>query len=235
MLSIDLLYRRVQNLISKELGTGYMTPVTFNENIEQATVELVNKYAEILQSSTRTTEAILPFLKRSVLTVDATGKMLYPDDYVHYLAIRAFDPDELEAAVELCEETDTPVDYNKIAEIKVKLIDNDKLGDRLSSKVLRPDKYHPIASFYDFGAKIYPPDVGSVVFEYLREPVTAHWGYLVNTTTLLEEYDSATSTDSEFRWQMQNEVIMTVCKYFGVSVREQDLVADAQDLKDDQK
>lgn len=234
-ISVDRIYQRLQQLVQKELSSGYISPPQFDSFANQAVVELVNKYAEVLQSETRVTERVLPLLKRSVLSVDDTGKMLYPTDFVHYLAVRAFDPDELKAANDKFDADGTVVDYNELAEIKVKLIDNDKLGDRLSSKVLRPDKYHPIASFYDFGAKIYPPDVGSVVFEYLRQPVTAHWGYLTNTVTLLEEYDASTSTNFEFPWMMENELVTTIAKYFGLSVQDPELFEGAQDLKDDQK
>ncbi len=197
-------------------------------------VEFFNKYAEIFQDTMRVTDKSLPFIKKSTQIIDEDGKMLYPDDYVDKIAVRAFDPDELQAMMEACEIDHTPPDYDELAQIDVETIDNAQLGGRLSSDVLRPDKYNPIVTFYDDYAWYHPIDLGACIFEYLRQPVEVVWGYTIDPVTLLEVYDPATSVNFEWRWQMRNELIIKVCSYFGVSVRESDIFQYTQEMEKQQ-
>lgn len=226
--SVNDIYVSVQKQVQKELSTGYLDPAQFNSFANQAVVELFNKYASEFQNTSRVTDKILPFIISSVQPVDSIGKMIYPADYVNKVAIRAFDPDALDAATLVCDaDPDLQVNYNSLPQIKVKIIDNDKLGDRLSSSILKPDKYHPIVTFYYTFLKVNPITIGSIVFDYLKQPAEVVWAYTTDTYGL-EVYDAANSVDFEFNWLMRNELIVKICSYFGVSVRESELVQASQ-------
>ncbi len=219
-INVNTVYTSVQAVIAKELGSGYCPPATFDIYSNMATNELFNKYADIYQERQQITDKILPFIKKEIIDIDfTTGRMLYPSDYVDAVAIRAFDPVELAAA--LC--SDDPPNYNAIRQIKVKVIDNDELGDRLTSLVVNPTQARPIAVFYDSYLQFYPVSVGSAILEYLRQPIDVVWGFTLDIYGL-EVYDPTTSVNFEFDWKMTNELIVKICEYFGVSVREQDLV-----------
>lgn len=232
-INVNLVYTSVQYQIEKNLGSGYLDPAQFNSFANQANVELFAKYTKDFQDTQAITDKILPFIKKAVLPVDdSNGHMAYPSDYVNKIAIRAFDPDAVAEAQAVCDD-DEPINYNKIKQIYVKLIDNNKLGVRLSSSYLSPDNYHPIAVWYDTYAQFYPIDIGVVQLDYLRKPLETVWGYTTDIEGL-EVYDSGTSVDFEWPWQMRMELITTICGYFGISVREEELVQAAQLLKSQQ-
>ena len=220
-ININLIYEAVKEQVSKETGVGYLNPAAFNSFANQSQVELFNRYAQIYQDEQRVTDKIRPFIKRSVLGIDSTGKMTYPTDYVNKVAIRAFDPIELAAEQKKCD-PQNPINYNSIKQIKVKTIDNNKLGDRLDSSILAPDLSHPINVFYDTYNQFYPINLGSCFFEYLRQPVEVVWGYTLDANGL-EVYNSATSVNFEFDWLMRNEIIASICGYFAVSVSDGEL------------
>jgi hypothetical protein len=231
-INVNLVYTSVQQILLKEIGSGYLSPDQFNSFANQATIEIFNRNAEIFQDTSRITEKLTPFIKRSVIQVDDTGKMNYPSDWVHTLAVRAYDPDGLDEAVEECDD-DNPPDYNTIKQIKVKVIDNDKLGDRLTSTIVAPTRYRPIVTMYSTYAQWYPIDVGAGVLDYLRKPLETVWAYTINGDDL-EVYDPANSVDFEWNWQMRNELIITICKYFGVSVREDQIYQYSNQLQSQQ-
>lgn len=229
---INTIYIAVQKVISKETGSGYLDPSQFNVFANMSNVELFNKYADIYQDTQRVTDKIIPFIKKSVQSIDEDGHMAYPTNYVDKIAVRAFNPDEYDAAAKIATDAE-PIDYDELSQIKIKTIDNDKLGDRLSSSVLKPDRNHPITTFYDTYAQFYPINTGSCLFEYLRQPVDVLWAYTLDANGL-EVYNSTLSINYEFNWMMQNELIIKICQYFGVSVREKDLVEYSQGMQSQQ-
>lgn len=232
-INVNTVYQDVKYLINKEQGTGYLQPATFNAFAAQASREIFEEMFSQYQKTTAVTDSLLDFIKKSNLAIDDTGLMAYPSDYVHFIAVRAYDPVSLAAATAVCDD-ENPVDYSKIPQLNVKIIDNDKLGGRLMSKVVAPTKERPIATFYNDGLKFYPIDLGVAIFEYLRLPVNAVWGYTTDAYGL-EVYDSATSTNFEWSEQVQNTLVARICKYFGVEVREQDLIQAANMIQQQQK
>lgn len=231
-LNINTIYTYVQQVVFKDISTGYLDPVQFNSFANMANVELFSKYAAIFQDTQRVTDKIKPFIKKSVLEVDEDGHLEYPSDYVDKIAIRAYDPIEMVAARDSCSDEE-PINYNKIKQIQVKTIDNNKLGARLSSSVVKPTLERPIAIFYDDYVQFYPIDTGAAFFEYLRQPATVVWGYTTGSNGL-EQYDSTTSVNFEWDWMMTNEVIATICSYFGVAIREEQLIQGSQMIKSEQ-
>ena len=231
-LNINTIFTYCQQIAFKDITTGYLDPTQFNTFANMANVELFGKYAAIYQDTQRVTDKIKPFIKKSTLAVDEYGHMEYPTDYVDKVAIRAYDMDAMKAAAELCTEEE-PINYYKIPQIQVKTIDNNKLGARLTSNVVLPTNKRPIAVFYDDYVQFYPIDTSAAFFEYLRQPDTVVWGY-TTAANGLEQYDSTTSVNFEWDWMMTNELVATICSYFGISVREEQLVQGAQMIKQQQ-
>ncbi len=234
-ISIDLVYNSVQKISFKELGSGYLDPDAFNAYANMSVVELFNKYADEYQISERVTDRLLPFILQTQLPINENGRMLYPDDYVNRIAIRAFDPDDLKAAIDAhnCDDT-IPINYNSIKQISVTVIDNNKVGNRLVSTVISPTLKRPIFTFYSGYGQFYPIDIGMCFFEYLRQPSEVVWAYTIGTDGL-PVYDAANSISFEFDWMMTNELIIKICSYFGLAIRENELFAGAKAIEADQK
>lgn len=233
MISVDTIYQHVDYWISKELGSGYNSPPQFNALSQDANQFLFNKYSAGYQETQVITDKIRPFIKKSVLAVSGIGRIAYPSDYVRSIAVRAFEPITLAASIKLCD-ADNPIMYDNLPQINVKVIDNDKLGNRLSSKVVNPTSGRPIVSFYDTYLQVYPNDVGSVIFEYLRKPADPFWNYTIQANGL-ELYNPIGSVDFEWNWIAQNEIICKIAEYFGVSVREEQLIQATNMLEQQQQ
>lgn len=232
-ISVNQIYEAVQKLTLKDVGLGYLDPDQFNSLAQLTNVELFNKYVAIYQNTQLITDKMLAFIVKEVLPIDETGKMSYPTNYVNKIAVRAFDQASYDAEVARAKALNEAPNYNLIKQIKVKTIDNDKLGDRMDAGYLAPTKENPINTFYDTYNQFYPIDLGVCLFEYLKQPATPIWGY----TTLpngLPEYNPATSTDFSWNWNMQNEIIITIARYFGVSVSDQQLTQNANVLNTQQ-
>ncbi len=233
-ISVDLIYNAVQQIVFKDVSTGYLDSVQYNVMANMATVELFNKYADEYQLTQRVTDKLLPFITQTQRPVDVNGKMLYPSDYVNRVAIRGFDPDALKAAIDAhnCDAT-VPINYASIKQISVTVIDNNKVGNRLDSTVIAPTLKRPIFTFYSGYGQFYPIDIGMCFFEYLRQPAEVIWNYTIGSEGL-PVYNPTGSVDFSFSWLMRNELIIKICSYFGVSIREEELVQGANMLEQKQ-
>lgn len=231
--NINTVRQYVNATVLKDLGLGYLDNSQFNAFASMCNVQLFNRYAEIFQNTQRVTDKLRPFIKKSVLPIDETGKMDYPTDYVNKIAVRGFDQASYDAEMLRAKDLGVAPDYNVIKQIKIKTIDNDKLADRMNAGYLEPTRDNPINTFYDTYNQVYPTNIGVCIFEYLRQPVTPIWAS-TTATNGLPVYDPANSINFEFDWIMQNEIIITICNYFGVSVSEQQLVENANGLQKQQ-
>ena len=61
-----------------------------------------------------------------------------------------------------------------------------------------------------------------VICNYLRKPADPHWGY----TTINSDpvYNSDSSTTFEISEEDETELVVKICKYAGLSIREADVV-----------
>ncbi len=159
--------------------------------------------------------------------------MTYPTNYVNKISVRAFDQESYDAEMARAKALNIAPDYNLIKQIYVKTIDNDKLGSRMNAGYLAPTRDHPINTFYSSYNQFYPIDLGVCVFEYLKQPATPVWAYTLAANGL-PVYDAANSTNFEWNWNMQNELIISICGYFGVSVSADMLIRDSNMLEQKQ-
>jgi hypothetical protein len=231
--NVNTVFNAVNQLILKDMGLGLMSPDQYNALAQIINVQLFNKYFAIFQNTQLVTDKSLPFIVKGVLPIDETGKMTYPTDYVNKIAVRAFDQESYDAEMARSKALSIAPDYNLIKQIKVKTIDNDKLGDRMNAGYLAPTRKHPINTFYSTYNQFYPIDLGVCMFEYLKQPDTPIWGY-TNAANGLPVYNPATSTNFSWNWNMQNEIIIGIAALFGVSVSEQQLVQNANGLQTQQ-
>ena len=197
-----------------------MPPSEFNRYVNMASLELLTQGFNVYQITQRITDDIRKFIVTEKLPIDEYGKVGYPQDYIYFLALRTYKQKEYDEMKENCNGTD--VNYADIPQVNIKLIDNDKLGDRMSSELLRPSIDYPIGTMYSDYIQIYPTTLGMVQIDYLRKPQKAMWGYTTNISGL-PVYNAATSTNLDWHDSVENKIIMKVCKYFGIEVRDVEL------------
>lgn len=231
--NVNTVFNAVNQLVLKDMGLGLLSVDQFNALAQLTNVQLFNKYFSIYQNTQLVTDKIIWAITKSPLPIDTTGKMDYPSDYVNKIAVRAFDEASYDAEMLRAKTLNIAPDYNLIKQIKVKTIDNDKLGDRMNAGYLAPTREHPINTFYSTYNQFYPIDLGVCMFEYLKQPDTPVWGY-TTTSNGLPVYDPATSTDFSWNWNMQNEIIIGIAGLFGVSISEQQLIQNSGNLQSQQ-
>ncbi len=231
--NINTVYESVRALTLRDLGLGLLDPAQFTSMAQIANVQLFNKYFSEYQNTQLITDKVLSFITKEVLPIDTTGKMTYPTNYVNKISVRAFDQESYDAEMARAKALNIAPDYNLIKQIYVKTIDNDKLGSRMNAGYLAPTRDHPINTFYSSYNQFYPIDLGVCVFEYLKQPATPVWAYTLAANGL-PVYDAANSTNFEWNWNMQNELIISICGYFGVSVSADMLIRSSNMLEQKQ-
>lgn len=225
MINVDVLYSTIFTLSNKNQSTGYLSPTDFQTFTNLAQIDKLTQDFRIFQETQKITDDLRIFLTKVSLPVDANGLMLYPTDYVYYSALRAYDTTGV---------TLTPnFDYSTLPQVSVKPLDSDKIAWRLSSQLFQPTLSHPFAEFISTGILIYPKSIGSVILEYLRKPVDAVWAYTIDPTTQLPVYDATNSVDLEWGYSAFAELVIKVCRYFGISVSEEQLQKATQQLQEE--
>jgi hypothetical protein len=120
-----------------------------------------------------------------------------------------------------CEDGVSP-DFDKLVQVKTRLVGNDKLADILSSEVYHPTEQYPIATEYALGWRVYPDTIGMISLDYLRTPETPVWGYTIAANGL-PAYNSATSTDFDWSSVTENQIIYLICSSFGIQISSEEL------------
>ena len=84
--------------------------------------------------------------------------------------------------------------------------------------------------------EVYPNTITSGVrFEYIKRPSTPEWAYIRLGTGTSAAYDSMNSTDFELHHSMEDDLVMKVLFYAGISTRQDDIAQYAnRSIQEDQ-
>lgn len=77
---------------------------------------------------------------------------------------------------------------------KVELITHNELEARLSNILSKPIARHPVAKLTKTGLVIYPTDISSVEFTYIRKPVTPQLDYYIDANKQVQFFSDATTS-----------------------------------------
>lgn len=112
-------------------------------------------------------------------------------------------------------------------------LEPDQVAEVLGSTVIAPTAKDPAFEFRDSTSLlIYPSTIPSVVVSYYKEPNDAVVVYTTNASTLLEEYNTASSTELEWGDTEKIEIAYRVLIDAGVNIERMDVVALSQQIKD---
>jgi len=105
----------------------------------------------------------------------------------------------------------------------------DEVADRLGSSVVMPTTKDPAFEWATgYTILLYPATITSVVLKYYRFPIDAVIATTVNSTTLLEEYDAANSTELEWEDEQKVEIAYRVLRDLGINMERGDIAQYAQ-------
>lgn len=108
---------------------------------------------------------------------------------------------------------------------RVEVVTDGELSIRLESKLLPPTHRHPIGAYYNDGFKVFPTDITSIRLTYLRYPTTPNWNFtLVNDQPV---YNPTGSVNFDFPVTLHSDIVIRICRYMGINLREEELLQAA--------
>ncbi len=248
VIGIDSLYRYVQWLSGKDISGGYIPPDDFNNAVQILTYKMVRKYfgkpedyqpgqplPPIAYEVSQVVTDYISQLRPSVLLpVNNLGIAIRPADYLHkssigasWIEVENIDPSSDVDSKECCDGTETvqtTVSKSKKPIYKIKWVpvtvitDNEKYA-YLGSTLRYPTKKHPIAFFLDNDkVQIYPQDIKSVLFTYIRYPKVAKWNF--TNQNGIPVYNPVGSVDIELPEICIDELSAWILSRLGLTIRE---------------
>ena len=95
----------------------------------------------------------------------------------------------------------------------------------VNSNLSSPSLTYPVFTREGVKMKVRPDSInttGDVIANYIRKPLDPHWGY--NTINSDPVYNSDSSVDFEISEEDETDLVIKICKYSGLSIREADVV-----------
>lgn len=107
-----------------------------------------------------------------------------------------------------------------------------EVADRLSDSVVAPTQYDPAYEFRSAGESImvYPSTLSSIVLKYYVYPTDAVVVHTVNSTTLLREYDSESSTETGWEENEMIEIAYMCLRDLGMNMERTDIAQYASQI-----
>jgi hypothetical protein len=229
---IDLIYKTLQTIINKE-NNGYVSPTEFNILANNVQNEIFRGYFEdenkdkIKENKGYTNKgyANLAFNERqridqfsafSSITTDGEGKFNLPSDlyFIEDDGIIQRNVNEVEAG-------------NVVEEVERSVI------GYLNRSISAPSLLYPVYERYGDYVIIYPSSVSLIDLRYLRTPKMPTWTYFV-TGAGNELFDSSNTSFQDFELHESefSNIINRMLTYFGINLREAEIVQIAETLKD---
>tara|TARA_R110001592_G_scaffold118031_2_gene320335 strand:+ start:19054 stop:19770 length:717 start_codon:yes stop_codon:yes gene_type:complete len=234
MISIDTLKQYVDYISNKEQSGNNYSPKQFNmlvsrsiDDIERWLIGLVSEYRpmqplpSVAYDITQKVKDDLRFLKNTqVLSVDDSGFMTIPSDYVYLSSISY-------RRIENNSETGTP----DVEPIAVEVMSDDNWTGRLNNAIKKPTHEFPVCNFYNKTKVLFSPqDLGSVTFTYLKKITTPVWGYALDTNDN-PIFDPSSSVDIDLPEILLNDIARVIIGYMGINIREDQLIQYAELVK----
>lgn len=233
----------VETIANKNGKATALSPAKFNSLVQQALMEWIMKRYDnkaeyqlgrpIPRVTYELTQSVMDDLRHLKQVHDvnvdmATGRAPIPNgvitdvngavmpDYWHLSVIRGYYI------------TGTMNNY-VTNEVPVKVVGDDKLSMILNSRIAPPTMEYPYLNIQNSYFQIYPKTFQYINLTYLRQPLIANWGYTLQNNR--PAYNAVTSVDIDAPAEALNEIAMNFLSFFGINLREAEVVQYAQAMK----
>lgn len=117
----------------------------------------------------------------------------------------------------------------KVVPRRIEVVTDEERNYRLSSSLLRPILKKPIANYVNGGLEVDPVEVDRIFLTYLRLPTQPVYRYIRNQND--EDIQDPNNPSTELDWPVtvHNDIFIRICKYWGINLREPELVAYMKD------
>jgi uncharacterized protein YifN (PemK superfamily) len=229
---INSVRNTVLSILSKDVR-GYVTPEEFNLFSKQAQTEIFEQLNFDYSNAMNKQNAGLHGSGYSDI-VEKIGEVL--DEFIvtevlHYNGIttKFYMPGEDPANTQeaLSYRLDRLI-YNNAIEIDK--VDRRKILNLTASNLTAPSTLYPVYTLDNQGIKVYPTTITSnVMVDYLRYPKDPKWTYtsLAGGEALFNQ-GASDYQDFELPQAYETDLIIKICQYAGVSIREAEVVQAAK-------
>lgn len=212
MIDIQVLYKRVNEDLSRKNKSGYTSNDEFLRDVNEAQLELMNYYHSVYEATHHISNAISPFVIQAQVTV--SGQLITkPGNFRHLISVRI-------------PYSRNVLGSNPVARsIKSEYVKGGELDAYLSSHALKPNLAKSVAihTFVNDKIKLWPR-VKKAVITYLRNPADAVRAVTIDTTNDLEVYNAANSTHLEWPANEQPNFVDLLLIKKGLAVKETALI-----------
>lgn len=227
---VNSVYNTVLNIVAKERN-GFITPEEFNSFAKQAQLELFQQYfydfqkAKISDLKGMETSGYSDITKQIDQTIDFFSKNT---DLVYNGVDFKFDLPENFFLLNV-------LYYNGK---EVTHVDQGKLYYLLNSNLTAPTETYPTYVMQGTQVAVYPTTItDNINIYYVRYPADPKWTYTVVNGSPLFNQSANDYQDFELAISDFPKLVVKICEYAGVSIREMDVVtaARAEEAYTDQK
>lgn len=223
-MTIDEIYILLKYIVNKTQG-GHLPPARFNDIINMASRELLRSYLPgrlkngnmySYEENQMISDDIYPFkFPLPDLQVDSNGRALYPVDYVMCSSIRK--------TLTKYDDNGNPV----YQEAPVSVIDDNRLGSVLTSRIVGPKATKIYACMYNDHIQFWPKDIQTVILTYIREPRKMVWAYTFTNNRPV--YNAGTSVQPDWPDMCHDALIIKAAALVGINLREEELIKFSAD------
>lgn len=223
------------NFIARKAQSGAISPDEFNTALVSANEDFIKQKTGLpedfqvglpfarqqWQLSQIITEALKPIFVPPVrITKNTAGYFPYPADYKRYSSIQ----------IDFTDNPQCCKDAGEYSERFVEVVSDAEWVIRLNNSVIRPTILYPVANFYKDGIKVAPYEITTIKMAYLKQTPVPRRGYTVNANDQ-DIYDPATSVQLVWDDSFYNDIAAIILSYYGISIRDENLQAYAQNRK----
>ena len=243
-IDVNKVYTTVLSILNKK-GSGYMTPDNFNKIAAVAQIELLDRaFYEYNQAVTKETngrgaqgagdiprkikDKLDPFCDLTTLTIDSTNTYFETPGY----NTQVLDTDGNAVGTEALN--------NIYATLSLKIngtftdierVDKSKIPFLFSSKLTAPSTTFPMYYYSADLLYVFPNTITSVDLYYIARPRDPLWSAGIDTTsfgTPVYTYDAITSTNFRLHSSEFPDLVMSILKHFGVTIKDPLVIQAAQ-------
>jgi hypothetical protein len=207
---VDSMSQFVESVNIPVDANGYMQfPADYVHRLEVGYVKAVNPVYTVYNSFGALQCDIQP---RGNYALDSSSMVFYKSTGNAWVAVSPLSP----------EITYVPVNY----------MNSNEVFNTLASPIRKPNIQKNIArhEFDNNAIRVYPNNLGQVVFKYLRKPIEPFWNSTPVSTANgdFEQYNPAGSVDFDWNYENFQDLVDLTLFYLGMQVRETDLIKFAQ-------
>tara|TARA_R110002051_G_scaffold159643_1_gene231137 strand:- start:1429 stop:2121 length:693 start_codon:yes stop_codon:yes gene_type:complete len=224
---IDLVKSTVLTILNKE-NNGYITPAEFNMLANNVQYEIYRDYFENINRDTvRDNRGFsssgygnLPFKERQRITKFATASSITKSNGVFSLPSNLY----------FIEQDGVTTASNKVVEE----VERSSMA-YLQGSSAAPTTAHPVYESMGDSISVLPSTVESINLRYLRKPLKPNWTYMSVGGDPLFNISDNSYQDFELHASEFSNIVNRMLVYFGINLREAQIVQVAEGLKDTQK